>query len=116
MMRGGAERRRGIQRVAVVAALVALAATAAQADEVTSKGTVLKGKVTGFSSTGLTFEPEYGKGSLVIDWKDVEDVKTEGPFQVLYGDDLEADAPLQGFSDGKGLVGGAAETWTDVCC
>jgi hypothetical protein len=43
-----------------------------------------------------------------------EDVKTDGPFQVLYGDDLEADAPLQGFTDGKVLVGGAAETATAI--
>jgi len=113
-MRGGAERTRGCQRTAVLAAILALVATAARADEVTSKGTVLKGKVTGFSSTGLTIEPEYGKGSLVIEWKDVEDVKTDGPFQVLYGDDLEADAPLQGFTDGKVLVGGAAETATAI--
>ena len=115
MMRGGAETKTGhVSARAVLAALLALTATAARADEVTSKGTVLKGKVTGFSSTELTFEPEYGKGSLVIDWKDVEDVKTDGPFQVLYGDDLEADAPLQGFSDGKVLVGGAAETATAI--
>jgi hypothetical protein len=113
-MRGGAERTRGRQRTAVLAAILALMTTAARADEVTSKGTVLKGKVTGFSSTELTVEPEYDKGSLVIDWKDVEDVKTDGPFQVLYGDDLEADAPMQGFTDGKVLVGGAAETATAI--
>ncbi|HSP99899.1 MAG TPA: DUF481 domain-containing protein [Candidatus Dormibacteraeota bacterium] len=89
-------------------------ATAAVADDVTSKGTVLKGKVTGMSSAGLTLEPEYGKGTLAIDWKDIEDVKTDGPFQVLYGDNLEADAPVQGFSDGKVLVGGAAETATAI--
>lgn len=91
-----------------------LAAGAAGADEVTSKGTVLKGKVTGLSSGGLLLEPEYGKGVLTIDWKDVEDVRTDGPFQVLYGDGLEADAPLQGFSDGKLLVGGDPTTATAI--
>jgi Protein of unknown function, DUF481 len=113
MSRGGLERRRG-WRTALLFAAIALVTTTALADDVTSKGTVLKGKVTGLSADGLTFEPEYGKGSLAIDWKDVEDVKTEGPMQVLYGDGLEADAPLQGFSDGKVLVGGAAETATAV--
>lgn len=102
-------------RVAMLlVAAVLVGAVPALADQVTSKGTVLKGKVTGLSSGGLTLEPEYGKGVLTIDWKDVEDVKTDGPLQVLYGDGLEADAPLQGFSDGKVLVGGDAATATAI--
>ena len=101
-------------RVTVLVFAAALVAATAAADEVTSKGTVLKGKVTGLSGSGLTFEPEYGKGALTIDWKNVEDVKTEAPLQVLYGDGLEADAPLQGYSDGKVLVGGDAATATAV--
>ncbi|MFN8643629.1 MAG: DUF481 domain-containing protein [Candidatus Binatia bacterium] len=100
--------------VAAVVCAALLCATAARADQVTSKGTVLTGKVTALSSSGLTFEPEYGKGTITIDWKNVEDIKTDGPMQVLYGDGLEADAPLQGFSDGKLLVGGAAATATAV--
>ena len=114
MTRGGAEGRRSCQRTAALLASVLLMATAAVADDVTSKGTVLKGKVTGMSPDGLTVEPDYGKGALAIDWKNVEDVKTDGPMQVLYGDGEEADAPLQGFSDGKVLVGGAAATATAV--
>ena len=68
--------------------------------------TVLRGKITGVSGADLTFEPEYGKGAIVIKWEDVEDVKTDGPFQILYGDGEEADAPLQGFSDGAVLASG----------
>ncbi len=41
------------------------------ADEVTSKGTVLHGKVTSLSSAGITFAPEYGKGSLDIKWENI---------------------------------------------
>jgi len=89
-------------------------ATGATADEVTSKGTVLKGKITGFSSAGVTIEPEYGKGALAIKWEDVEDLKSEGGFQILYGDDLEADTAVQGFSDGKLLVGAAAASTTAI--
>jgi hypothetical protein len=114
MTGGGAEGGRTRRTIAAAIAGVALAATAANADQVTSKGTVLNGKITGLSSAGLAFEPEYGKGSLAIKWEDVEDVKTEGPFQVLYGDDQEADAPLQGFSDDKLLVGGDASTATPI--
>lgn len=101
-------------RVAMLVCATALIAATALADQVTSKGTVLTGKVTGLTGGGLTFEPEYGKGVLTIDWKDVEDIKSDGPFQVLYGDGLEADAPLQGFSDGKLLVGGDPTTATAI--
>ncbi len=89
-------------------------ATGAAADEVTSKGTVLKGKITGFSSAGVTLEPEYGKGALAIKWEDVEDLKSAGAFQILYGDDLEADTAVQGFSDGKLLVGADAASTTAI--
>lgn len=106
--------RRGAAIRVLLAAGLLCAAVPALADQVTSKGTVLKGKVTGLSSGGLVFEPEYGKGVLTIDWKDVEDVKTDTPFQVLYGADLELDAPLQGFSDGKVLVGGDPTTATAI--
>lgn len=106
--------RRGAAIPLLLAAGLLCAAAPLLADQVTSKGTVLMGKVTGLSSGGLVFEPEYGKGVLTIDWKDVEDVKTETPFQVLYGDDLELDAPLQGFSDGKVLVGGDPTTATAI--
>ncbi|MBX3023962.1 DUF481 domain-containing protein [bacterium] len=114
MTGGGAERRRETLASATLAAAILLLASAALADQVTSKGTVLTGTITGFTSAGLTLEPEYGKGSLAIAWENVEDVKTDGPFQVLYGDGLEADAPLQGISDDKLLVGGAAATATAI--
>jgi hypothetical protein len=94
----------------LVAALMAAAwCDPARADELTSKGTVLHGKVTHVSSAGIDFEPEYGKGSIAIKWEDIEDLKTEGPVQVLYEDE-EADAPLQGMRDGKLLVGDSAES------
>src|SRR6202158_5212344 len=96
-------------RVALLASLVATGyARSAVADEVTSKGTVLRGKITALGGASITFEPEYGKGSLAIKWESIENVKTDAPFQVLYGDNQESDAPLQGFSNGKLLVGATA--------
>ena len=94
------QRRLHAARAIVVAALLAYAA-AAVADEVLSKGTVLHGKVTALSGAGITFAPEYGKGALAIKWENIENLKTDVPFQILYGDNQEADAPLQGFSAGK---------------
>ncbi len=83
-------------------------AVVAVADEVTSKGTVLHGKITAVSSAGVTFSPEYGKGELAIKWENVEGLKSDGAFQVLYGEDQEADGALLGFRDGKLLVESAA--------
>jgi len=90
------------------------AAARARADEVTSKGTVLHGKITALSSGGVTFVPDYGKGTLTIPWDNVQSIKSDGPFQVLCGDEQEQDAPLQGYHDGKLLVGPDAATATPV--
>ena len=93
-------------RVALVAGLITMGyASRVVADEVTSKGTVLRGKVSALSGAGITFAPEYGTGTLAIKWENIENVKTDAPFQVLYGDGEESDAPLQGFSNGQLLVG-----------
>lgn len=91
-----------------------LASSAVHADQVTSKGTVLHGKITSVSSTGVTFEPEYGKGSLAIKWADIEDLKSEGNFQVLYGEDEESDVPLAGYTDGKLYLGSSVEGATII--
>ena len=93
--------------------LIALSFRVAAADEVTSKGTVLHGKVTGMSGSGITFEPEYGKGSLDIKWEDIENIKTDGALQVLYADQ-ETYAPVQGLRDGKLLVGESAESAAEI--
>lgn len=89
-------------------------AVTARADQVTSKGTVLHGTITALGSSGITFEPEYGKGSLAIKWEDIEDLKTDGNFQVLYGDNEESDTPLAGFAENTLFTGPAVEGATQI--
>jgi Protein of unknown function, DUF481 len=101
---------RSVQRTlagVVIAVLVGQAGTAG-ADEVLSKGTTLLGKITSLSAAGINFEPEYGKGSVAIPWDNIEGLRSDGPFQVLYGDGEEADAPLQEFSNGTLQAGAQA--------
>jgi hypothetical protein len=86
-----------------------LLSTLAFADEVTSKGTILQGKVLSFSSSGVQFETVYGKGTISIPWKNIEAIKTEGPFQVLYGKHKEIDAQVRGITDGRLLIGESVE-------
>jgi hypothetical protein len=89
-------------------------AAAVHADQITSKGTVLRGKITALSSAGVTFAPEYGAGSLTVKWEDIEDLKTDASFQVLYDEGLESDAPLQGFANGTLYVGPRLEGATPI--
>ena len=100
--------------LAIVVIACIAPATGARADEVTSKGTVLRGKVSALSSAGITFAPEYGTGTLTIKWADIANIKTDGPFQVLHGDDQEVDAPLQGLSGGKLQAGTQAIDVTTI--
>ncbi|HEX7406166.1 MAG TPA: DUF481 domain-containing protein [Candidatus Binatia bacterium] len=83
-------------------------ASIAAADEVTSKGTVLRGKVTALGGSGITFAPEYGTGALAINWENIENITTDRPFQILYGDDQETAAPLRGVSKGRLMAGAAS--------
>ncbi len=94
-------------RVAIALAVVCACTAPAVADEIAAKGVAMQGKVTGVGSSGVTFEPALGKGQLAVDWENIEAISTAGPFQVLYGDDQESDAPLEGFRDGH-LIAGAA--------
>lgn len=100
--------------VATILAALLGHATAVAADEVTAKGTVLRGKITDLSGAGITFAPEYGKGSLAIKWESIEDLKSDGAFQIFYGEDQESDTPLQGYRDGKLLIGTSAATATAI--
>lgn len=103
MMTKSGRARRAWRRSMWVAGSVWLALTAqvTHADEVTTKGTVLRGKVTSVNSTGIAFEPEYGKGSLAIKWDDIDDVKTDKGFQILHDDEQEIYSPLLGLRAGK---------------
>ncbi len=103
-----------IHRNLLATVLIVFVASAAVADEVTSKGTVLRGTITAISGAGITFEPEYGKGALTMKWKDIEDVRSEVPFQVLYGLNEEQDGPLNGLSNGNLTVGTVAIDSTSI--
>jgi len=97
--------------VAATFAVVLAWAAQALADEVVSKGTRLQGKVKGVSSKGLTFESDYGIGTIEMKWEDVEEVTTDGSLQVLYGEEEELDAPIRG-KRGTAIVVGEQEVET----
>jgi hypothetical protein len=75
------------------------------ADEVTSKGIELRGKVKRLTSSGVTLESGCCEGAILMRWKDVEKVTTDGAIYVQYGEDEEVVAPVRGKSGGAILVG-----------
>lgn len=81
--------------VAIVVATLAVAPSV-WADEVTSKGTKVRGKVKRLTSSAVALEPEYGEGEILMKWKDVEGLTTDGAFYVQYGEDEEIVAPVRG--------------------
>ncbi|MFN2425735.1 MAG: DUF481 domain-containing protein [Candidatus Binatia bacterium] len=83
-------------------------ATVAHADRLVAKGTTLTGKVKILSGAGVEFAPDFAKDSMLVPWENVDDVATDANFQVLYGDGLEAIAPVGGYRDGHLLVGDAS--------
>lgn len=88
-----------------LAASVLLVADA-WADEVFTKDQGLEGSVVGVSAEGVEFQTIYGKGSILIQWHDLERIRTDKEFTVLYGEDGEAIGRIWGLENGQLLVGG----------
>ncbi len=104
-------------------ALVLFMMSRAGADEVTVNDHTLSGKVRGLASVavdddttlpGIAFETDYGKGSVLIPFANIEKLVTNDEFHVLYGDDAEAVGRLLGISEGRLLVGDSDATATRV--
>lgn len=81
---------------------------AARADQLTAKDDTLHGKLISMGEAGVMFETAYAKDKLAIEYKDITDLRTDGPVQVLHGEDRESIGPLQGIEDGKLRVGADA--------
>lgn len=90
--------------LALIAGVALLAAPAGHADEVTSKGDVLRGTINELTSKNVVFTPDYGKGDVTIEYDNIQNLKTDAPMHVLYGEDGTAIAPITGFRDGKVLM------------
>ncbi|MFN2378114.1 MAG: DUF481 domain-containing protein, partial [Candidatus Binatia bacterium] len=57
------------------------------------------------SPAGVEFQPDFANGPMLVPWDNVEELSTEGSFQVLYGEDQEATAPVSAYRDGHLQVG-----------
>jgi hypothetical protein len=56
----------------------------APAAEVFTKDQGLQGSVVGVTAEGVEFETIYGKGAIVIPWVDVQGIRSDKEFLILY--------------------------------
>jgi len=74
-------------------------------DEITVKGTTLKGRVLGLEKKGIRFQTIYGKGTIIISYIDVQKLKAHGEYHIFYGEAQEVEGHIVGVEDGQLLVG-----------
>lgn len=102
---------KGLLLVCIGCAVTSAAlATPGFADEVVVSGHTLRGKVTAIESTGLTFAPDFGTGSITLPYDTIESIESDQDFQVLYGESGEVLGRLIGIEDGKLMIGSGVET------
>jgi hypothetical protein len=77
----------------------------ALADEVTVKGTVLRGTIVGIGRGGVELETEYGSGKLTIPIDQIEAITTDTAIHVIHGDRGGAIGRVLGVQDGLLIVG-----------
>ena len=79
--------------------------TAAFAADVVVKGVALEGSVEGVTPEGVEFQTVYGKGKIVIPWADVDSLKSDKEFLILYSEAGEAIGRIWAI-DGENLLVG----------
>jgi hypothetical protein len=77
----------------------------ALADEVTVKGTVLRGTIVGIGRGGVELRTEYGSGTLTIPIPQVEAITTDTAIHVIHGVRGSAIGRILGVQDGLLIVG-----------
>ena len=100
--------------VAFVFTMMAAAAALGRADEVTVKGTVLRGTVVDLSPAGVTLRTEYGTGDVLIPWADVAAMTTGKELYILYGDHGATEGRILSYENGFLLVGEDAGAVTRI--
>ena len=77
----------------------------ASAAEVFAKNKALEGSVVGVTAQGVEFQTIYGKGTILIQWSDVQSIRSDKAFLVLYGEDEETIGRIWGLENGQLMVG-----------
>ena len=102
----------GLQWTFLAACLTAtiLSVSTASAGEVFTKDQGLEGSVVGVTAEGVEFETVYGKGAILIQWSDIEMIRSDKEILVLYDEAEEAIGRIWGLEDGALMVGQSRAT------
>lgn len=84
--------------------------TPAAADEITVKGTTLRGTVTGVTGKAIEFQWEYSDASMPIPYENIDTIVTDTTFYVLHDQEGETTGRILGIVDGLLLLGDDPET------
>ena len=86
----------------------------ASAAEVFTKDQGLQGSVVGVTAEGVKFETIFGKGAIVIPWVDVQGIRSDKEFLILFAEADTAVGRIWGLEDSRLLVGESYETVTRI--
>ena len=103
-----------VRFVAFATALAVALPGTAMADKLVAKGTTLEGAVKSVTGKGVDFQPDFAKDPMFVPWDNIEDLETEGTFQVLYGEDGEITGPITDYDEGELEVGDTTVAPKDV--
>jgi len=78
-------------------------------DEVTARGTTLKGRVLDLEANGIHFRTIYGKGEIFIAYEEIEQMTTQGEFYIYPSDGQIIKGRLVGKEGESLLVGTESE-------
>lgn len=79
-------------------------------DEVTVRGTTLKGRVLFLEADIIHFKTTYGKGEISIRYEEIEHIKSKGEFYIYPSDGETIKGRLVGMEDDILLIGVESET------
>lgn len=95
-------------------AVVVLPVSTASAAEVFTNNKALEGSVVGVTAEGAEFETIYGKGTVVIPWKDVQNIRSDKEFLIPLKDANPVVGRIWDLKNRQLLVGTEIETAVSI--
>jgi hypothetical protein len=83
-------------------------------DTVAVQGQRLKGWIRLLDSEGVTLDTAYGKGKIKIDYQDIEQISSQRPFRIYYGEDHVVQGQILGIEKGLLSIGMIPESAVSI--
>jgi len=73
-------------------------------DSITVKNQILEGQISSLDADGIRFGTAYGKGTIVIDYKDIARISSGRPFRIYVGEDAVVEGFITGIEHDRLIV------------